>query len=435
MDADTDDLGYWSMPFYLNKGTAENHEMITYSIPLRYEGQVYGVLGVEISSNYLYNYFPIAELNDSRQSGYMLAVREDEGGYLPLVGKGVLYRQICQSGESFFLEETSYNNLFLVRDVQAEGQGIYAVICPLNLYSNNVPYEYTEWMLLGLDTENDLFGISRQLYVWMVIAILVGLIFGFFGLYFLVRHITRPVQQLMRCISKGRAGIQEFKPSNILEIDALYDVVKDLTDRQKEAENVLLEEKERYRVALESSKDIFFSYDLQTHVLDIVNHKTMSRKWQCVNYRSGFIDPSYIDERDRDRAVKAMESDGDKLYVEFRMKWPEDAEYIWVALSGNVVYDTDGRRWKLIGSIRDIQEQKEREEKQLRKAITDGSTGLWVFSAGLEHLQEMRDIHQDGVMICLCFQQMGEINEKNGIVFGDMILEDLGTLIRIAVIN
>lgn len=36
-EADTSDLGYWSVPFTLEK-TADPHEMITYSVPLRYRG-------------------------------------------------------------------------------------------------------------------------------------------------------------------------------------------------------------------------------------------------------------------------------------------------------------------------------------------------------------------------------------------------------------
>ena len=193
--------------------------------------------------------------------------------------------------------------MVLVPDASLSGQGIYAVVCPLNLYSNNVPYENTEWVLLGLDTENDLFGMSRQLYIWIVVAILIGLIFGVIGIYFMVRHLTRPVQQLMNCISKGRAGLQEFKLSNILEIDALYQVVTDLTEQQKEAENILLEEKERYKVALEASKDIFFSYDLQSQMLDLVNHKTMSGQWQCPKMENGFINPEYIYEADREENI------------------------------------------------------------------------------------------------------------------------------------
>lgn len=429
-DADTKDLGYWSMPFSLEKDRSDSYEMITYSLPLRYKGEVYGVLGVEISGLRLQDYFPVAELNNSQQSGYMLAVRQQDGSYVPLVGKGVLYNLVRSGEDRFVLQETGYDALSMIENILLEDQHIYAVTHSLKLYSNNVPYENTEWVLLGLETEEELFGMSRRLYVWMVVAILIGLIFGVFGIYFLVRHLTKPVQHLMHCISGGKAGLQAFRPSNILEIDALYDVVNDLTDKQKEAENILLEEKERYRVALESSKDIFFSYDLRGHMLDIVNHATMSGLWQCDAYETGFIDPEYIYDGDRAAVADMMQSDSDKLFIEFRMKRPEDPEYTWVALSAKAVYDTDGDRRKLVGSIRDIQEQKEKEAEQLRKTTMDGVTGLYVFSAGMERLQEHRKLRYDGVMINLRLCRLKEINEKNGIVFGDMILEEIGRLIR-----
>ncbi|MCM1188644.1 MAG: ATP-binding protein [bacterium] len=428
-DAETKDLGYWSLPFSLEKD-ANAYEMITYSVPLRYKGQVYGVLGVEISCRSLYDYFPVAELNDAQQSGYMLAVRQSDGSYLPLVGKGVLYYQVRSSKDRFFLRETAYDSLSLVEDVTLSKQGVYAVVSPLNMYSNNVPYEDTEWVLLGLNTEEDLFGMSRQLYIWMVAAILIGLIFGVIGIYFLTRHLTKPVQRLMQCISRGRAGLQEYRQSNILEIDALYDVVTDLTEKQKEAENILLEEKERYRVALDSTKDVFFSYDLENKTVDIVNHKSDNESWYRGDGEHGFINPDYIYEADRETVAKAMQSELDRISVEFRMKWPENTEYVWVALSGNAVYDTDGRRRKLIGSIRDIQEQKEKEEIQLRKNTTDGVTGLYAFSAGMKCVQEYRRSRYDGVMMNLSLERLKEINEKNGIVFGDMILEELGSLTR-----
>ena len=427
-DADTDYLGYWSMPFTLEKGVVDPYEMITYSIPLRFDGQVYGVLGVEISSRSLYDYFPVAELNSSQQSGYMLALRKEDGRYVPLVGKGILYNLIASREKNFSLRETSYENLTQVQEAWLNGQGVFAVVCPLKLYSNHVPYENTEWVLLGLNTEEELFGMSRQLYIWMVIAILAGLLFGVIGIYFIIKHLTRPVQYLMQCISKGSTGLLEFKPSNILEVDALYDVVNDLTKKQKEAENILLEEKERYRVALESSKDIFFSYDLHSHILDIVNHETMSGQWPCEEFESGFINPEYIYGPDQEETIKVLQSKSDNLYAEFRLRWPKDAAFSWVALTGKVVYDTDGMRWKLLGSIRDIQEQKEREEKQLRKSTTDGVTGLYIYSAGMERLNGRRKDRPAGVMLNLFLDHLKEVNEKNGIVFGDMILEEIGSL-------
>lgn len=427
-DTDTDNLGYWSMPFSLEKKLADSYRMITYSLPLRHEGEVYGVLGVEISEQRFADYFPVAELNASQQSGYMLAVKHGDDSYIPLVGKGVLYDLVRSMDDTFVLRETRHDYLSLVQEVRLNKQEIHAVVCPLKLYSNNVPYEHTEWVLLGLNTEEDLFGMSRQLYLWMVAAILIGLIFGVVGIYFLVKHLTRPVQNLMQCISRGSEGLQEFKSSNILEVDALYDVVRELTNRQKEAENILLEEKERYRVALESSKDVFFSYDIQSHMLDVVNHEKMSGQWQCEEFESGFIAPEYIYDLDRDAVIRELQSKRDQLFVEFRMKWPSDAEYRWVAFYGKVVYDTDGVRRKIVSSIRDIQEQKEREEKQLRKNSTDVITGLYCYSAGIKSIQECRKVQPDGVMINLVLSRLKEINEKNGIIFGDMILEELGGL-------
>ncbi len=428
-DADTADLGYWAPPFCLEKDRVDTHEMITYSLPLRYGGVTYGVLGVEISSRSLYDYFPVAELNESQQSGYLLAL-QNGGGCTPLVGKGMLYDRVRAAEGSVLLRETRYQDLRLLEDVTLDGQGIYAVSYPLRLYSTNVPYEDTDWVLVGLDTEEDLFGMSRRLYIWMVAAVLLGLGVGVLGIYLVVRHLTRPVQRLMRCISGGAEGLRDFKPSNILEIDGLYQVVVDLTERQKKSENILLEEKERYKLALESSRDIFFSYDLHTQILDVVNHPAMSGQWHCGDFGGSFINPDYIYEKDRAGAVRALRSEADDLYVEFRMKWPEDAEFLWVALTGKAVYDTDGRRWKLVGSIRDIQEQKEREAEQLRKNTVDGVTGLYACGAGLRKLEEYRREQPEGVMVCLLLDRMKQISEKNGIVFGDMILEELGELLR-----
>ncbi len=428
-DADTKDLGCWSPPFSLEKNGADPYEMITYSIPLRYEGRVYAVLGVEVSCKSLYSYFPVAELNKDQQSGYMLAVRRD-GGYVPLAGKGMLYSLVCSQGEQFRLVQTGYSGLSLVREARMNGQGVYAVASPLRLYSNNVPYEDTEWVLLGLDTEEDLFGMSRQLYVWVLFAVFIGLVFGVIGIYLVVRHLTKPVQRLMECISRGSAGLREFKPANILEIDALYDVVTQLTERQKAAENILLEEKERYRVALESSQDVFFAYDLQSKVLNLVNHPSMSGQWEFEQNERGFIDPEYIYEADRAGAMEILKQDADDLYTEFRLRWPGETEFTWVALSAKAVYDTDGKRWKLVGSIHSIQEQKEREAEQLRKNTMDAVTGLYGFQAGVKRIKEMRGARPDGVMLCLFLSRLKEVNEKNGIVFGDMILEELGGLLR-----
>ena len=50
-------------------------------------------------------------------------------------------------------------------------------------------------------------------------------------------------------------------------------MIENLTDTQMQTENQLLEEKERYRIAVESSQDAFFTYKCREKLLEIVNSK------------------------------------------------------------------------------------------------------------------------------------------------------------------
>lgn len=52
-------------------------------------------------------------------------------------------------------------------------------------------------------------------------------------------------------------GNSRFQESGIQELDELHKVIENLTDTQMQTENQLLEEKERYRIAVESSQDAF----------------------------------------------------------------------------------------------------------------------------------------------------------------------------------
>ncbi len=427
-DAETANLGYWSKPFILEDEKQDAHEMITYSVPLRYGGVVYGVLGIEIASSMLYDYFPLAELNEEEQSGYLLALHNGDGSNTALVGKGVLYHNISSDGRKFVLEDTKYGALQQVQDLPPDSGKVYGVSCPLKLYDNFAPYEDVEWVLLGLNTEEDLFGMGRQLYMWISMAILSGLVFGVFGIYFSVLHLTKPIQNLMRCINSGREGLEDFQPSNILEIDALYEVIHDLTLRQKEVENILLEEKERYRVALENSNDTFFSYDFNKRQLDIVNHPAWNGTWDFGEGGKFHLGMVYYEDR---AAVAGLVRDvRDKVYIECRMKLPDTEDYIWYALYGKVVNDAEGNRFKLVGSIHDIQEQKEQEARQRRRMALDGVTGFYTYDAGMEELDKCRARQPEGVMVYLQMENLREVNAANGIVFGDMILEEAGYLVR-----
>ena len=97
-EAEPKELGYWSKPFYLDERSVP---VITYSMPLRApDGTVYGVLGVEITLDYLSKLLPYTELSEETNVSYVLAVRQpDSNQYVPVMSTGPLYTYLYSGGD------------------------------------------------------------------------------------------------------------------------------------------------------------------------------------------------------------------------------------------------------------------------------------------------------------------------------------------------
>lgn len=110
----------------------------------------------------------------------------------------------------------------------------------------------------------------------------------------MVRYVTKPLYSLVESVRGGVEGIHNFKASNILEIDELHSVVESLTDSQNQTEEQLLEEKERYRVAVESSQDMFFIFRTPENELEIVNSRIFDGVWDCNEHPEFYMAGTYI---------------------------------------------------------------------------------------------------------------------------------------------
>ena len=185
-DTDMVNLGYWSMPFVLEDSYMDSHRMITYSLPLIYDGIIYGVLGTEISLNCIGDYMDIRELDSNLNAGYILVKKQENNTYKTVTGKGMLYEYVSGSGETFTLSEHQIKGLYLVDDVKVGEQNIYAMTRPLNLYSNNVPYDDTQWQLCALVTENSIFETGNKLYEGIIGSIIICALLGLVVIIFVV---------------------------------------------------------------------------------------------------------------------------------------------------------------------------------------------------------------------------------------------------------
>ena len=420
-------LGYWSKPFILEDFYKDNHKMITYSAPLVYDKTVYGVLGIEVGVNDLTKFFQVKDLDSDLNAGFALVVDHGNGNYEGIAGEGALYDAVSRDGSDFVLEEPVQENLRLVQGAAIGKQQIYGLVSNLELYSRNVPYEDTQWALCGFVTEDSVYGLISDVYERILGAILGSVLMAVILVYFLVQYATEPVYHLVESVRGGVKGIHGFQESGIQELDELHKVIENLTDTQMQTENQLLEEKERYRIAVESSQDAFFTYKCKEKLLEIVNSKGNDGVWDCGKHPE-FLDNDSIHPADKAKLVNAVKSSDGVLDVDFRLQHA-NGEFQWVNLSGSITFDENKERSRVVGCIHNVHQHKLLEQAQKRKQIYDSITSFYRLGSGLEVVETLCRDDPEGVLVLLEIQQFSKIDERYGLIFGDIILEQFAGLL------
>ena len=420
-------LGYWSKPFILEDFYKDNHKMITYSAPLVYDKTVYGVLGIEVGVNDLTKFFQVKDLDSDLNAGFALVVDHGNGNYEGIAGEGALYDAVSRDGSDFVLEEPVQENLRLVQGAAIGKQQIYGLVSNLELYSRNVPYEDTQWALCGFVTEDSVYGLISDVYERILGAILGSALMAVILVYFLVQYATEPVYHLVESVRGGVKGIHGFQESGIQELDELHKVIENLTDIQMQTENQLLEEKERYRIAVESSQDAFFTYKCKEKLLEIVNSKGNDGVWDCGKHPE-FLDNDSIHPADKAKLVNAVKSSDGALDVDFRLQHA-NGEFQWVNLSGSITFDENKERSRVVGCIHNVHQHKLLEQAQKRKQIYDSITSFYRLGSGLEVVETLCRDDPEGVLVLLEIQQFSKIDERYGLIFGDIILEQFAGLL------
>ncbi len=426
-DTDVVNLGYWSRPFILEDNYMDSHRMITYSVPLTYEGNVYGVLGVEISVSYIVNkYFQVEDLDSEGNAGYALSVYKD-GSYECVMGKGALYEAIVHASSSFELEEQEYANLYKVKDAYIGKQQIYGVSKEIELYSRNVPYEDTEWVLCGFVPGEAVYGLGTSLYEKLVFSAIICGIIALILVYVLVKNVTKPVYRLVDSVRGGVEGIHRFKASNIREIDELFTVVENLTDAQELSQQQLLQEKERYRIAVESSKDMFFTYYKDAKLLEIINSGYIDGVWKCDEHPE-LTDGKRVYPGDRDYVTNAIINSDGVVNIDFRVRAWENDGYVWVNLNAAVTKD-NGSICRIVGCISDINQRKLLELSQEKNWYYDKTTSFYRFNAGIEKLAMKYSDKNRGVLVITEVCNWSRIKDQYGLLFAGMLMENLASII------
>ncbi len=208
-----------------------DRKVVSYSMPLiASNGDVYGVIGVELTIDYLSTFIPGEELLGSNDGAYML-VQYDEGesDIKVITSDGSLYQRTFGDEESFVLDMSStmsdYKNTY-----SYTGKKNFSVCCnfsDIDVYNRNTPFDNEHFALVGIASQEKLFEVSTQIRRTLLYVTILTLVIGFAGIFFVSHRLSKPVQKLAKKVKNmGPAEDARLGHINIREIDQLVDAIE-----------------------------------------------------------------------------------------------------------------------------------------------------------------------------------------------------------------
>lgn len=226
------DYGHWTITSYTLAG--DDHPAIAYTIPLILsDGTVYGVLGIEMTTDYLQSLLPFWELQNEQAGSYLLASYTGN-----LQDPEVTLSAACCSTDTGMEAYTSEDTLLLTHKNRQQflltnhGKRYYAALTPLSFYNRNAPFSSEQWLLIGAVELRQLFSFSNHVILLLGLSIFLMLIVGLICSLICSRRLARPISRLsaeVAAVQKNRRTIPNLSLTGIRELDQFSTAITTLS--------------------------------------------------------------------------------------------------------------------------------------------------------------------------------------------------------------
>ena len=133
-----------------------NTKAIIYTVPLiNDDDEVFGILGVDVTLEYLNSYLEYEELTLGDKSTYVFGMyKESESRVIPITTMGPEYKsEISRQNELGLTSSDEWNGVY---NNTAEKDGLI-FLDKINLYNSNTPFESEEWCISAIQSKEELF--------------------------------------------------------------------------------------------------------------------------------------------------------------------------------------------------------------------------------------------------------------------------------------
>lgn len=226
---DEEDYGRWTTSAYRMGG--DNYMAVAYSQPLILkDGTVYGVIGVEMLTEYLESKMPYTELQEDRNGTYFLMSTTSDLA----ADKQELRKTVTSSCDARALVAPA-GTVGCERDergywIELNSHRYYAVLSPLNLYNRNAPFSGEQWVLVGTVEADILFAFSDKMMRAMFSVVVVIVVIGITGSLLIADTLARPTNHLYREVIQAQEEhvFPQLSHTGIRELDRFAETITQL---------------------------------------------------------------------------------------------------------------------------------------------------------------------------------------------------------------
>lgn len=252
--------GYWTTePYSL---TTDRNEAISYSLPLIIDGEVYGVLGVELFTSYIETLLPYSNLIEDNKGAFLVAVNKEGSDRLnPVVLSSENNEKADIARLDFILDKDDELNAYDV------GKDYYIDIKELAVYPRNTVYTSDNWYLLTFADKDDVFAFTNEVQETLFMASIISFIIGMVALILVCYRYSNPIVKLSNEVAS--AGNENEMPAlpatGIKEIDQFTESITKLGTEVIESSTRLLSIMDMASVEIagyeyhDDSEDIFIT--------------------------------------------------------------------------------------------------------------------------------------------------------------------------------
>lgn len=219
-------LGYWSGPFKLSDSDLE---IVTYSRPIfNYEGKPVGIVGIEVTLNYLYQFLPSSELYPKDSIGYMIARKSfDNDTLIPVITGSALQKRLIETNKPLNLKTVNENKSIYSIEAKTKKELIYASKQKFGLYQQNTPFEDQQWYLIGFMREDQLLSYAQRIEQIIQLAVVLSVIIGGVGGLLVSVQMLKPITSLVKQVKASEVNkALQFQPTGFNELDQLAQTIE-----------------------------------------------------------------------------------------------------------------------------------------------------------------------------------------------------------------